>query len=553
MVGRIRVHDASFMPAGPPSANPPRNVAEVTIWTLSGTTWDQQQMSPTWISQHARMWLQSSLDDPDDDPNNRWAVQLRIPAITLLRVIGDEIPEIPDITDDAGPNIGTDFYMWYLIHGVAAGRPMILADSRTAGETTQDNLDNVAFPEPDKWDRFKLTSAAATSGGVAIYWGDIAVQNAHGEGWLIDNNANNTFVARPRNYSTANIPPNGINATFRIANWGSVAGDPHSPDFSSGSWDYVLNASGEKLAVNHTLNIPPIPAGTNPPATSPIAHTAMMNLGVSKSLHQCILVTLSGANINFLNDAIFQNMSFDSASLFAEEAEISVVGLKKGSSPTRDVYLALEKLNMPPRRHTDEGQFLQASMERVIRREGGKGPLADKLQRARSILSDVTGESDDGRKSDDDRKKDQSQRLKRFIKVLSEVDVTEEELDRLFPTVRVHVYHDTGERVARDGTERPVLKEQSSFGVYVYHEGTLEGWETSIQGAQRVEENLYLLKVPTGGTRKIRIVVKAVDERQERLLDEPIEPIEFPPAKDKEFYRKKQGCWYALWKLLGFK
>jgi len=70
MVVRVKVHDASFTPAGPPSANPPANVAEVTIWTSSGGSWTFNAMSPTWINANARMWLQSDADVPGD-PNNR--------------------------------------------------------------------------------------------------------------------------------------------------------------------------------------------------------------------------------------------------------------------------------------------------------------------------------------------------------------------------------------------------------------------------------------------------------------------------------------------------
>src|SRR4026208_1830710 len=105
MVVRVTAHGATFTPAGPPSANNPANVAAVDIWTLSGTTWTFNPMTPTWISGNARMWLQN-LGDVGSDPNNRWAVQLRIPA----NVAGG-------ITDNVGPNLGTDFDMWYLIHG----------------------------------------------------------------------------------------------------------------------------------------------------------------------------------------------------------------------------------------------------------------------------------------------------------------------------------------------------------------------------------------------------------------------------------------------------
>lgn len=529
MVARITVHGAGFTPAGPPSANPPANIAAVDIWTLSGGVWSFQSPSPTWISQNARMWLQSSADVPAD-PNNRWAVQLRIPANT-----------VGGITDDTGPNLGTDFDMWYLIHGLvgaAPGNPAILADYRTAGATTQNDLDDTTFPQPSQWDEFQLTSGAATSGGVALYSGDVVVQNAaHGEGGLIDNNANNTFVARPRNYSTSDINAGDINATFRIANWGSVVGDPNMPDFSSGSWDYVPG-NDEFNPVISGLPVPHIAAGTNPPVNAPIALTALMSLSVPpKSLHQCVLVTLNGTNINFLNDATYRNMNYDGASLLTRQAEISVVGLKPFAPTPRDVYLAVEKLNMAPKAKADEGEFLKASMERLMRKQGGEGELAEKLKRALAILSDTGGETKD-------------QRLQILIKVLADVGFTEEETDQLFPTFRIHVYHDTGERVTRsDGSERPVLREQSSFGMYAYHEGTLEGWASSIQGAQRIEENLYLIPVPNDGTAQIKITVQAVQEGEDRIPEDPIKPIEYPKA----YPHERKGCLYHIFKLFGFK
>ena len=125
MVVRITAHGATFTPAGPPSANNPATVAAVDIWTLSGGVWNFQAMSPTWINANARMWLQSDADVPGD-PNNRWAVQLRIPA----NAVGG-------ITDNSGPNLGTDFDMWYLIHANSGIGPVMLVDSRTAGATSE--------------------------------------------------------------------------------------------------------------------------------------------------------------------------------------------------------------------------------------------------------------------------------------------------------------------------------------------------------------------------------------------------------------------------------
>jgi hypothetical protein len=423
--------------------------------------------------------------------------------------------------------------MWYVIHGSAAGNPVFLADYRTAGVTNELNLIDATYPSPTDWDEFQLTSGPGNSGGVALYSGDVVVQNAaHGEGWTIDNHANNTFVARPRNYSGANIPAGQLNATFRIANWGSVVGDPGMPDFSTGAWDYVPGNS-EILPVISNSDVGSIPAGTNPPNTSPISLTAMMNLSVPpKSLHQCVLTTLSGANINFLNDATYTNMNYDGASLLQQEAEISVVGLKPFAPTPRDVYLAVEKLNMARKTGTDEGTFLEAAMLRLMR---GQNELAGKLKRARSILSDTGGENPEIR-------------LGILIRVLSDVGLTDEESDQLFPTFRVHVYHDTGERITRNGIQRPVLREQSAFGTYVYHEGTLEGWQTSIQGAQRIADNLYLLAVPNNGTAKITTIVQAVEDEKDRIPEDPIKPL--PPPQPSG---NGCGCLGQLFKLLGIK
>jgi hypothetical protein len=113
------------------------------------------------------------------------------------------------------------------------------------------------------------------------------------------------------------------------------------------------------------------------------------------------------------------------------------------------------------------------------------------------------------------------------VQVLSDVDLTSEELDQLFPTLRIHPYYDTGERVTgADGIARPALRIQPSFGLYAYHEGSLEGWQTSLQGAQRIAENLYLLSVPNKGTAKVTVKVQAVEPGEERMREDPIVPID---------------------------
>jgi hypothetical protein len=699
LVIHLRAHPSTPAQAGPPpDTQAPINLPLIEAWTQTAgsTSWTPLGAPPAWISSHARAWVQDATH-VGGDPNHRWAVQLRVPLSTS-----------GDVTNASGPNLGSSFKMWYYIRGSVAGSATELADSRTSGVTTTLDLlqFNKNFPAPSVWEDVTLATGAADFGGVALSAVDVMVQNAaHGTGTKIDNGANNTFIVRPRNYQAAgnDIAVGEINATFRIANWGSVAGNPHQVDFSTGVWDYVPG-NGPLQPVPNTLAIPTLPAGNNPPATSPIAHSVVMNLPPGKSLHQCMLVTLSGNNQIFLNESVYRNMNYDAASLLALEAELNIVDLDPISAQPRDLYLAVEKLNLTtdlPGEYS-EGIFLERTMRRLI--EQG-GPLAEKLKRALAILSDLgsggsterldelledlhealsrlngvvieSGSSpldrliealrnwlltakqnqaaatqladlfnaaadwleatptdalsklnalveklsqwladlandpsaqqlpalfavlrtwlntlDNGEQFQDlidlligwladgqpasqlpaindairelfrslSREGDladqlaaftrgtaswltHQERLETLIDVLNEVGVTPEETDQIFPTLRIHVYTDTGERViGSDGVERPALRIQPSFGIYAYHEGSVEGWQTSLQGAQRIADNLYLIAVPNKGTAKVTVKVQAVEPGEERIPEDRIKPIEYP---------KPEGCLTRLLRVL---
>ncbi len=716
MVARIQVHGASFTPAGPPSANPPANIASLSFWTSTnnGASWtlitpNPGDPQPTWINTSGRSWLHPA---DGGDPNNRWAVQLKIPVTSAM----------VDIIDAGGPNLGANFTMWYLIRAtveVAPGNyaPVILGEYRTTGTTNVGNL-NGTFPATSAWEQYALTSGPGAFGGIAITWGDVLVQNGLGTGTTIQNGANNTFIARPRNYRPAivnagdpdfTIPVGDIEATFRIANWGSVSGQPWNPNFATGQWDMVPGVQ----PVPSQDPIPVLTAGSNPPATNPIRHTTLMNLAAGKSTHQCVLVTLTGNSLNFLNDSLYQNMNYDHASTLAREAEISVKGLTPFSAQPRDVYLAVEKVNMQvftPGR--DEGQFLNATLAALIDRGG---PLGAKLRTARAILLDSDGGSGEALQRIMDSLRaalqqmkyndpaqgaqrveqltaalerwlnavkisdgqpdpaaierlaalfdaladwlqasglDQVSKLNAFIAtlnrwlqalpndpfadaaaaaleallawlestvggdqltgpiavirrwfdagqpaeglpgviaafaefltaiasganrsltvvaanfgraaagwlrgeerldtmvdVLSSVGLTDDELDQVFPTLRIHPYYDTGERITdENGRQQPVLAAQSSFGIYAYHEGTLDGWQTALSGATRIADNLYLLSVPNNGSAKVTVKVQAVEPGEARMPEDPIKPR----GNDND----NCGCLCQILKMLGLK
>jgi hypothetical protein len=92
------------------------------------------------------------------------------------------------------------------------------------------------------------------------------------------------------------------------------------------------------------------------------------------------------------------------------------------------------------------------------------------------------------------------------------------------------------------GTQLPVLRAQSTFGIYAYHEGELDGWQTSLQGATRIADNLYLLAVPNNGSAKVTVKVQAVEPGEQRMPDDPIKP---PPSDE------ACGCLCQILKLFG--
>jgi hypothetical protein len=129
--------------------------------------------------------------------------------------------------------------------------------------------------------------------------------------------------------------------------------------------------------------------------------------------------------------------------------------------------------------------------------------------------------------------------------LLAEIQVTPEELDRIYPTVRFHVFHDTGRRRKRhDGRVSPILAPQSSFGFYAYHEGALDGWVTSLQGATKIADNFYLLKAPNEGAAQVKTRIQAAEPGEERIPEDQIGPI---PGPD------NGGCLEKLLRMLGLK
>ena len=389
-------------PAGTAPGNPPFYIGSVQYNTYAGGAWGPAQTFPStsnWVHDNARVWNHP----PDGTDNNyRWAIQLRIPVSSTAT----------HVTDPTGLPFKAPVRLWYFIQGshVSSGGSSTdaikLAEWPSLGTSVTD-ISLGAYPPPTNWgDPVVLGSPPdSTGGGVAIVGNgaeDIFVWNGPPPtaGTALSFGGVNKFVARPRNYTGTPILAGQIAATFRMANWGSIMHDPSQTDFTSGPWDYVPGSDplNPLASVSDIPNIAAGPPNTAPTAVvpEPLELDATFDAAkiAGKSLHQCILVSLTGVpghlpantTLFFLNDSAYRNMDFDHTSMVERYSEINATGLKAPTGAALNVRIAVEKINMPDVTPpgTDEGQFLAQTTARLI--DAG-GPLAAKLKVTRKFLA----------------------------------------------------------------------------------------------------------------------------------------------------------------------
>ncbi len=359
------------------------------------------------------------------------------------------------------------FRLWYEL---LAGTPTVPVATYTWPRTGAD-IDGgtvpsphpSVYPDPALWSWFHLSTGpsdtACASGGVSLSYANVGTTNVPAS--QIKYSATpphpiNTIFARPTNNSGAAIPAAGITATFRLANWGSVPGD----------WEAGVPVDELWATIPGGSDIPTsgaIPDGTTADASNEahfnwtVADPDLADfLSGTRRLHQCMLVELKSTmtpGITFINDSVYRNMDVVSASRFRRNAVLSVKGLRPVSPQPRDVYIYVETQNMP------------ADMKAEI-----KKPRAVGGEQARVVT-------------------------------------------RPPATYRVHVYHDTGRVITIGGQARPVLRYQTSYGYTVNHEGDLQGWRHSFQGAGLIElaPGWYKIPVPNNGSTTVTNEIEALE------------------------------------------
>jgi hypothetical protein len=465
-------------------------IAGLTVFTLNPgadtvTRWPGS--FPDWIMANTRRWY--------DSPTRTWAVQMRVP--------------INAADTNLGVNLADTFRMWYEMTVLCPGTTCIKHRfPYGASVVTAPGLPPVVHVAPlSQWESFHLSTGPGdpvcpTTGFVSLNIADIGTANVPSS--RIDPVTENTFEAKPLNKTAAPIPAGAISAFFRMANWGSIA-DPNTS-----TWDAVPTSGGTSNPATNTAEILVNDKGLNRftwTLTPDQRKEFKPPIGTGpKDPHQCVLVELSGAGIVFQPASTWKNMNVRPASRLAQVAEINTVGLGPGpgGSPERDTYLLVEKRNMPaPSGRDGEG--------------GGEGggddgrPPGPNIRRAGDHGggdhgggdgggSDEDGGDGDGRDPDD------------LLEEAAKAALTEDQrLDATMPTYRVHVYHDTGETVVHNGVTYRCLTPGTSFGHWVTHDGSLDGWRDDIQGATRIGPNFYRLRAPAEGVVQVVTVIEAVE------------------------------------------
>jgi hypothetical protein len=292
----------------------------------------------------------------------------------------------------------------------------------------------------------------------------------------------NQFYANPTLPATiTTTQKDSLRARFSLANWGSQTTIP-----TASSWRPMPGGEDRPYAgsdINFIWPLPGVGGVADAYATNLARHiNQFLNdtaFGGAPSVgaqhpHQCMLVELSSTDgsVFITQNAIYQNMNVARASVFERLAEISVVGLTPIGSAPRDVYLYVQRFNMP-------SSVKDGSTPTPPGDHGMSSALFGKRQTVQEV----------------------------------------EDIASRFPTFIIHAYHDTGERMElADGRRVPMLSPQSSFGYFAVHEGPLEGWETRLYGAEKIAEDFYRVRVPNNGSAYVETAIQARESASDRPL-----------------------------------
>lgn len=445
---------------------------------------------PEWLTRDARVDVTCAM--PPTHGCDRWAFRVRAPLSAAV----DTAAEAP-----AGLKLtGTSFHFWYEIQDSGTIGTASYAFPQNIANAAEGGIPPIVIPAPITWQAATTGSGTGCESDVSLRASNVWVNGASG---TVLSMSNNEFHARPVNETATNLMNESIVASFAVADWGSLS--PGSP-----GWGTVCSSSmmSSSITPGSRFDLRCVWAGFDACPYRPEGDPCGPSAG-TRSPHQCILVKLEnrGGTFNtllFSPSSVLRNMDFDVNSVLRREAIVDTRGLAPmaNGKSERDVLLHVQTRNMPRRvPHLAASDPASANVPSTF----ATGPALDldtlrvreiAALRARFEKLQLPSQGAIDVKS--------SARIQR---ALSEGQITLDQVEALMPTYTVFVWHDTGRTLTtREGTTA-ILEPQSAFGLFLAHDGELEGWEHRFEGAEELAFGLYRIKTKADGLTKVSATI----------------------------------------------
>lgn len=428
-----------------------------------------------------------------------WAIGVRIP----LQTGGSDL----DATGLNLGNTGDPFAFFYTIivdHGLqdpmnpGAYIAVPYAYPRTGADLSGFHADPT-FPSTDHWAAAQLGGSDGT--GISLSGWDITANGGTNDIHAVPGaTTTNHFLVRPKNNGLPMVAHDTLQATVRIANWGSQTPIDKAPPGQSDWVEIPFTGAAETYT------------GTGEPKNSNDMNsgdygncafdwvidptTAQLWAGPTPTLaqHQCVFAQLrevGGTGYDFVNDSAYNNMNvLQTASPARSTAEISVKGRPavRSKVPPK-LYMFVQKTSAPRQLGKAELALEMARQRRL------PSPLARALAIVRPSAStvavtpriapislprpsiDVTHVTPNVAKFPTDFELPQLTAQNRAAVLARAAGVDFDIVAEQLPTFRYHAYYPTN-TVIRTRPNRMVhlYDPQTSFGYYVLHKGLSYGW-----------------------------------------------------------------------------
>jgi PKD repeat protein len=365
----------------------------------------------------------------------------------------------------------------------------------TIGTETTDivtHVNSIAQFDPMWWGIANRSDALTANGLSLPHASYVGVRENPGDTILsssIRKNEDNVLVARILNtsqkttfhdFGSGNVkaiqtlPVNEVTATFKIANWGIPPGD--------------LNYWPEIGTTTHvTIDAPHTGSGTggyfynrslDPPEAVPDDFVQEVEITWNptdfdvQQKHQCIHVELSAPNqADIVTRSVHRNMNFDAIndgpSIFIHPSEISALGY--GLPPADD-----EEHKILLRIFTKTWNYTKEEVGAI------KGNPKHRIENEKPY----------------------------YLETLPFIMTGDNQIHFIEYLVKGYLY--TGNQIVVRGEERELVEPIGSYGHIVRHRGPVEKWIFHIEGAEKINDTTYLIRIPPGERKTIIDHVRAV-------------------------------------------